>query len=136
MTKRKKAPRLLASELEILEMLWRSGPVTIVEAQRALGSSAGYTTVQTRLNRLVKKAVVRRSPERPAKYVAAIEPEEVVTGDLNMLLEKVSRGRVVPLVAHLVKDRSLSKAEVEELTKLIEEAEQQTPPENMEARKP
>ncbi len=123
---KKQVPRLLASELEILEMLWRSGSVTIVEAQRALGEQVGYTTVQTRLNRLVKKGVVRRSKSRPAKYSAGIAPEDVTSRDLDLLLEKVSRGRVVPLVAHLVRDRSLSDSEIEELKRLISDAERQT----------
>ncbi|MFC1758829.1 BlaI/MecI/CopY family transcriptional regulator [Planctomycetota bacterium] len=120
---KKSIPRLLASELEILEMLWRSESVTIVEGQRALDGNVGYTTVQTRLNRMVKKGVVRRSRTKPAKYSAAIMPEEVATGDLNLLLEKVSCGNVLPLVAHLVKDRSLTDDEIDQLKQLIADAE-------------
>ena len=118
-------PRLLASELEILEMLWREKSVTIVEGQRALNTDAGYTTVQTRLNRMVKKGVVKRSRGTPAKYSAAISPEDVTSVDLNLLLEKVSRGKVVPLVAHLVKDRSLTDIEIQQLKQMIAEAETQ-----------
>ncbi len=123
--RKKDVPRLLASELEILEMLWRTGSVTIVEGQRALSADAGYTTVQTRLNRLVKKGVVNRSRSKPAKYTAAIQPEEVASKDLDLLLSKVSRGSVLPLVTHLVKDRALTCEEMDELKKLINEAEQQ-----------
>lgn len=121
--RKKEVPRLLASELEILEMLWRAGSVTIVEGQRALGGDVGYTTVQTRLNRMVKKGVVKRSRSKPAKYTAAIQPEEVTSSDLDLLLDKVSRGSVMPLVTHLVKDRSLTCEEMDELKKLIAEAE-------------
>ena len=122
---KKLPPRLLASELEILEMLWRAESVTIVEGQRALKGQVGYTTVQTRLNRMVKKGVVNRSRSKPAKYSAAIKPEDVATGDLELLLEKVSRGRVLPLVSHLVKDRTLTVDEIEELKLLITRAERQ-----------
>jgi predicted transcriptional regulator len=120
---KKDVPRLLASELEILEMLWRAGSVTIIEGQRALGGDVGYTTVQTRLNRMVKKGVVKRSRSKPAKYTAAIQPEEVTSSDLDLLLDKVSRGSVMPLVTHLVKDRVLTCDEMDELKKLIAEAE-------------
>ncbi len=123
---KKAVPRLLASELEILEMLWRAGSVTIVEAQRALGNDAGYTTVQTRLNRMVKKSVVLRSKSKPAKYSAAIKQQDVTSSDLDLLLDKVSRGRILPLVAHLVKDRTLCDEEIEELKGLIAEAERKT----------
>ncbi|MCA9076621.1 MAG: BlaI/MecI/CopY family transcriptional regulator [Planctomycetaceae bacterium] len=124
MSPKKPVPRLLASELEILEMLWRTERVTLIEAQRALDCSDGYTTIQTRLNRMVKKGLVKRSRSKPAKYSAAIQPEAVTSGDLDLLLDKVSRGKVVPLVAHLVRERSLTDAEVAELKQLIADAEQ------------
>ena len=126
MAKKLKVPRLLASELEILEMLWRMKSVTIAEAREGLGGDIGYTTVQTRLNRMVKKGIVRRSRTTPAKYSAGITPDEVTGQDLDLLLEKVSGGRVVPLVAHLMKDRGLSSAEIEELKRLIRAAEQES----------
>ncbi len=122
---KKQIPRLLASELEILEMLWRADSVTIVEGQRALVGKAGYTTVQTRLNRMVKKGLVKRSRNRPARYSAALKPEDVAIQDLDLLLEKVSRGSVLPLVAHLVKNRSLTVDEIRELKQLISDAERQ-----------
>jgi predicted transcriptional regulator len=109
--------------MEILQMLWREGGVTISEAHRALDRPVGYTTVQTRLNRLVAKAVVTRSKDRPAKYQAAIAPEDVSAWDLDLLVERVSGGRVVPLVAHLVKDRTLSPQEILDLRRLLDEAE-------------
>ncbi len=120
---KKHVPRLLASELEILEMLWRTEGVTIVEGQRALGGQAAYTTVQTRLNRMVKKGVVKRSSGTPAKYSAAIAPEDVTSFDLNLLLEKVNRGRVFPLIAQLVKTRSLTVDEIREFKQLIADIE-------------
>ena len=104
-------------------MLWREGGVTILEAQQALGLPIGYTTVQTRLNRLVKKAVARKTRTRPAKYSAAVTPEEVRQLDLDLLVDRVSEGRVVPLVAHLVNRHSITQEELQELKKLVAKAE-------------
>jgi predicted transcriptional regulator len=109
--------------MEILQMLWREGPLSLSSAHRAIGRSIGYTTVQTRLNRLVAKHVVRRTSDRPARYEAAVAPSEVSAGHLDLLLERVSGGSVVPLVAHLVRDRALSAADIAELKRLIAEAE-------------
>ncbi len=103
-------------------MLWREGAVSLSQAHRALGLPIGYTTVQTRLNRLVKKGLVRRGEERPARYAAAVSRDDVCAEDLNLLVRRVS-GSVVPLVAHLVRERSLSASEVDELKLLIAEAE-------------
>ena len=128
MVKRKKpteVARLAAGEIELVAALWRSGPVTISEAHAALGKPIGYTTVQTRLNRLVAKGVVEKTAARPAKYRAVIEPADVNRSDLDTLVGQVNEGSVVPLVAHLVRDRKVSPAELRELKQLIEQAERQ-----------
>lgn len=119
----KRRTRLSAGELEVLDVLWRHGPVTLAAAHQNFGRPIGYTTVQTRLNRLVDKGMVKRSDQRPAQYRAAVAPEAVTAGHLDLLLERVSGGRVVPLVAHLVADRSLTAAEIGELKALIATAE-------------
>jgi BlaI family penicillinase repressor len=123
MNTRRKAARLAAGEIEILEMLWRKESATISEAHEALAREVGYTTVQTRLNRLVAKGLVRKAGLHPARYQAAIKPEQVCRGDLDVLVESVTSGRIVPLVAHLVQDRELSDDEISELKRLIDEAE-------------
>jgi BlaI family transcriptional regulator, penicillinase repressor len=128
MVKQGKQRRLSAGELEMLQMLWRDGPVTLSEAQGGLGRAIGYTTVQTRLNRLVEKGVVARTPQRPAKYRAAVAAEEVSAGHLNLLLERVSGGSIVPLVAHLMKGRRLSHDEIAALRKLISDSERHNGP--------
>ena len=123
MSKKRDLPRLAAGEVELLQMLWRAGGVTIIEAQRELGLPIGYTTVQTRLDRLVKKGIAKKSPKRPAKYSAAVTPEAVRGQDLDLLVEKMTDGEVVPLVAHLVGRRSLSRQEIRQLKQLIAAAE-------------
>lgn len=120
----RKLPRLAAGELELLEMLWRTGGATLAEAHQALERPVGYTTVQTRLNRLVDKKLVRRSRERPARYEAAVSRDAVIATDLGLLSSRVSEGRVVPLVAHLIRDRDLEAEEIEELKQLIRQAEE------------
>ncbi len=122
---KRKAARLSAGEMEILQVLWRDGAVSLSQAQAGLGRAIGYTTVQTRLNRLVDKGLVTRTADRPARYAAAVNQEDVSARHLDLLLERVSGGSVVPLVAHLVRDRSLSAADIAELKQLIAEAERQ-----------
>lgn len=115
--------RLGAGELELLEVLWREGSVTIAEAQAGLGRQQGYTTVQTRLERLVTKGVAAKSKTRPAKYSAVVTEEDVSRDDLKVLVRRVTRGRVVPLIAHLVNDRPLTTDEVDQIRALIAQAE-------------
>ena len=121
--KKQDVPRLAAGEIEMLQMLWREGQVTIMAAQKALGLPIGYTTVQTRLNRLVKKGVASKTKERPAEYSANVTPEDVRQRDLDLLVDRVSEGQVAPLVAHLVSRESVSSEELRELKQLVVEAE-------------
>jgi BlaI family penicillinase repressor len=116
-------PRLAAGELEMLQMLWRTPGVTILEAHESLGLPIGYTTVQTRLNRLVAKGVAKRTKDRPARYSAAVSAADVRRQDLDMLVERVSEGRVAPLVAHLLERHKVTPEEIAELKRLVAEAE-------------
>ncbi len=115
--------RLLSGELELLEVLWREGAVTIAEAQRGLGREQGYTTVQTRLDRLVAKKLATKSRTRPAKYKAKLKRDDVSRNDLNVLVRRVTGGRVVPLIAQLVTEHDLSDEDISEIRELIEAAE-------------
>src|SRR5262245_23956077 len=126
MTSASNLPRLTNGELEIVSALWNAGPATISDVHVALGRPVGYTTVQTRLNRLVEKGVVSKSDDRPARYRAMFSPEEVSRHDLDVLVRRVNQGQVVPLVACLVRDRNLTAAEIEDLRQLIDEAERQS----------
>ena len=123
MVRKKSKQKLSAGEMEIMSLLWEHGELTLSEAQRMFGREIGYTTMQTRLNRLVEKGLAERSSTRPAKYTAAVSKESVSANHLDTLLERVTGGQVVPLVAQLVNDRSLTKAELLELKKLIRDAE-------------
>ena len=120
--------KLSAGEMEIMKLLWQEGPLTISETHEAMVSirPTGYTTVQTRLNRLAKKGLVERSPDRPAKYGAAVSPDAVSAGHLDQLVENVAQGSVVPLVAQLLSNRKLSAEEIAELKQFIEDAEKKS----------
>ena len=94
-----------------------------MQAQQEFSRPIGYTTVQTRLNRLVDKGLAEKTPERPSRYRAAVKPGAVSAGHLDLLLERVSDGSVVPLIAQLLQDRSFTTAEITALKKLVEEQE-------------
>ncbi len=114
--------RLTRGELQILQMLWREERVTIAGAHQALGEPIGYSTMQTRLNRLVSKGLARKTKETPTRYEAAIKPEDVVESELRTLVQDVSGG-VVPLVAQLFREHQPSAAELDEIRQLIQQAE-------------
>ena len=115
--------KLSSGEMEIMGMLWEHGPLMLSAAHERLGRPIGYTTVQTRLNRLVEKGLVTRSNGRPAQYSAAVSRADISANHLDVLLNRVTGGNIVPLVAHLVSDRSLTRNQIGELKKIIRDAE-------------
>jgi BlaI family transcriptional regulator, penicillinase repressor len=126
MARKPKPVRLSSGELKILAMLWEHGALTIAQAHEIFARSArpvGYPTMQTRLNRLVDKGYVRRSDGRPAQYEAAITAEQVSAGHLRQILDAIGGQSLVPLVAHLISHRSLSAVEIDDLKRLLGEAE-------------
>lgn len=112
-------------ELELLKLLWDHGALSLAEVHERVGREVGYTTVQTRLNRLVDKGWVekQKAGRVPTRYAAVIEPDSVRETQLTDFVERVTQGSVVPLVAHLVQGASLTSDELAELKKLIRDAE-------------
>ena len=123
---KKKLPKPTQGEMELLTLLWENDSLSISEAHEKYTRQVGYTTVQTQLNRLVGKglATKTKSGKNPARYVATVKPEEVSATQLDSLVDRVTQGSVVPLVAHLVKRTSLTKNELSEIKTLLKEAEQ------------
>jgi BlaI family penicillinase repressor len=129
MARKPKPVRLSPGELELMSMLWEEGPLTVAEAHEKFGrygKPIGYPTMQTRLNRLVEKGHVARGDRRPARYEAAITSQQVSAGHFRQLLDAVGRHKLVPLVGHLIAERSLTAAEIEDLKRLLAEAEKAT----------
>jgi predicted transcriptional regulator len=122
--KKQEVPPISPWEMELMQVLWNADGVTILQAQQAIDRPIGYTTVQTRLNRLVEKGLAQKSPQRPTRYLAAVPPDTVSAGHLDLLLERVSDGNVVPLIAQLMKDRPFSNDEIHELKNLVKQLEQ------------
>lgn len=137
MAKQKPTERFAPGEISILRLLWDLGASTLSEAHAEIvrrGEQIGYTTVQTRLERLVAKNVVSKTSDRPAKYQAAIAPDEVSGPLLDLLLERVSGA--VPLFAQLIQDPTLTREDLAEMKRLIAEAEQKQPREKNSKRNP
>ena len=124
----KKRLRPAPGELELMAMLWREGPLTLAQAHERFaeyGRPVSYPTMQTRLNRLAAKGMLRRSSDRPALYGAAVSAEDVGAEHLDRWLHTTRQETVVPLVAHLISERPLGEQEIAELRRLLDAAERQ-----------
>ena len=85
--KRKQPVKLTSGEVDLMDLLWRHQKLTLAAAHAAFDAGRiGYTTMQTRLNRLVEKGLARRSSDRPAVYSPCVAREEVQAGHLDDML--------------------------------------------------
>jgi len=118
----KKTPlKLSPGELELLELLWDRGPLTIAGAHQAFlerGRSIGYPTVQTRLNRLADKGILRKLHQHPTVYEAVLQSSDV-SGRYFDLFDKLCGGNLAPLMLHLSGKRALTPEELRVLKEII-----------------
>jgi len=82
-------------ELEIMKVLWTTGPANVQTVQSALREGAlAYTTVQTMLNVLHRKGRVKRKlKDRAYLYQPALSRQTAVTQALGTCWTSSSAGR-------------------------------------------
>ncbi len=116
--------RISEAEAVVMEVLWGEHPLTADEVIARLpgGNDWAEATVKTLLNRLLNKGAIGAAKEgRRYLYSPQVERDDWVLEESSSLLERLFDGRVAPLVAHFSQHRKLSRADVAELRKLLEE---------------
>ncbi len=120
-------PKLSKLELQILEALWVNGRASIREIQEAFPKPRpAYTTIQTTVYRLEGKKALRRV--RKISNAHIFEP--IVARDVtrHRLLDKILSffgGRAQPMMAQLAEAGKLTRNDVRELEKMIEQHDRQ-----------
>lgn len=120
----KPIPQISEAESVVMEALWAHSPRSAEEVAAAIGGERAWqeSTVKTLLNRLLRKNAVKVLKDgRRYLYSAAITREQWLHSESKGFLDRLFDGRVAPLVAHFSRHRKLSKADLEELKRLIGE---------------
>lgn len=116
--------RLGAVQLRIMRVLWAEGRVTARAITEALNREEpiAHSTVQTLLRKLeAKGAVAHEQEERSFLFRALIKESDVTRSAAQDLLDRVFRGSVSGLVAHLLDQEEVSPEEMKRLRALIDE---------------
>ena len=122
---RRKSERLTPLELEIMHVLWETGPANVQTVQQQLPRELAYTTVQTMLNILHRKGKVKRTlKERAYFYRPAVSRSQVVRHAVSDLVEHLFGGSVENLVMSLVETKHLDAAKLARLNRLLQAAEE------------
>ncbi len=114
------------SELEILQVLWEHGSMTVRELNDKLNDQrrVGYTTSLKMMQIMTEKGLLTRDTSlRSHIYAPALQPEDVQSNILNHVLKTVFMGNRSRMVLQVMGNQSVSREELAELKALIKKIE-------------
>lgn len=117
------------SELEILQILWESGPNSVRFVNEKLNEKreVGYTTTLKIMQIMTEKGLVTRDTEsRTHIYHSAVKEQETQNSLLDSFIEKTYRGSAMRLVMQALGQEEATSAELAELKQLIDKMENKT----------
>ena len=118
---RQKSEQLTPLELEIMKVLWETGPANVQTVQQRLERELAYTTVQTMLNVLHRKGKAKRTLKNKAYfYRPAVSRAQVMGNAVGDLIDRMFGGSAESLVMSLVETRQLTPEKLSRLQKLVE----------------
>jgi BlaI family penicillinase repressor len=122
---RHKTEQLTPLELEIMHVLWETGPANVQTVQQKLKRDLAYTTVQTMLNILHRKGKAKRTlKDRAYFYKPAVSRKQVLSKHVVDVVDRLFGGSAESLFMSLVETKHLTAAKLARLHKLLEEAEE------------
>ncbi len=119
-------PALSKAEMEVVRIVWNLGEATVRQALDAFPTQRNidFTTVQTYLRRLETKGYLRAKRQgRALVYRPRVRPDDVIRDTVGDLVNRLFDGQAVPLLHHLIRDRSIGKEEIQELREMIDQWE-------------
>src|SRR5262252_7696263 len=123
---RSKSENLTPLELEIMSVLWETGPANVQTVQQQLPRELAYTTVQTMLNILHRKGKVKRTlKDRAYFYRPAVSRSQVVRHAVSDLVEHLFGGSAESLVMSLVETKHLDAEKLARLNRLVKKSEEE-----------
>jgi BlaI family transcriptional regulator, penicillinase repressor len=114
-------PRLTASQLTLMQVLWSRDEASVIDVQRAMkGRRLALTTVATMLVRLEQRGLVsHRAEGRQYIYRSRVSPADVRETVTRELLRNLFDGDVTAFVTQLLDSRKLTREEVADLQRLV-----------------
>lgn len=123
-----KKAHLSDAEWRIMNLLWEQAPRTMMQITNALKAETNWTkhTVISFLKRMEEKGALRHEEGEKAKlYFPSLNREEAALQETEDFLSRVFRGRMGMMLNTMVRQQALSKEELQELHKILEQAEEE-----------
>jgi predicted transcriptional regulator len=121
-----RAPHPTKAELDILHVLWSSGPLSVREVQQTLNESreTGYTTVLKTLQIMTEKGLVDRDDSvKPQLYRARQSQDRTQKQMLTDFVQRAYGGSIKAMVLHAIGTRRPSAKDLQALEQLLDKLE-------------
>jgi len=112
------------SEAKVMQALWAQSPLSTEQVCEKLSQRETWhvSTVKTLLGRLLKKnAIAAEADGRRFLYRPLLTREDYVSSESRSLLDRLFGGKLTPLVSHFAEQRKLTRRDVRELRRLLDE---------------
>ena len=118
------------SEMEwlILRVVWDNIKSSVKEVWQKIypDGEKAYTTVQTYMDRLVEKKILKKEKIGLVNfYEALISEKEAMDQVTENLVDRAFQGSFGLLAAHLIGSRQLNPSDLDKIKKMIQEKEEQ-----------
>lgn len=124
MTSTSRPRRLGDLQLKIMQVLWDRREATVADVHAVVASEEGlaYTTIATMLRKMEdRNLVAHRLDGRTFVYRPQVEAHTVTRGMSDHLLDRLFKGSLSDMVAHLLTTREVSREELVKVERLIAE---------------
>lgn len=125
MSREAQLPRPTEAELEILTVLWETGPATVRQVYERISErrpAAQYSTILKFMQIMADKGLLHRDETQRAHIYEAARPREWTQRQLaGHLLERAFNGSAKALLIGALSAKRATASEVAELRKLLDE---------------
>jgi len=119
---------LTNSEWSVMECLWDHSPRTGREAVEHLNKTVGWSrsTTLTMLRRMTEKELIKCYEESGVNvYAPLVNRDDAVRHETEGFLDRVYNGSISMMISSITKKQSLSRKEIDELYKILKQAEEE-----------
>ena len=121
----KAMPQISDAELEVMKILWETGKTTSTQIIERLSETSDWKpkTIHTLIARLVEKKAIdaKKIDGKSYLYSANVAEEDYKSQASKSFLKQLFNGSINLMVANYVKEQKLTKKEIDELKKLLDE---------------
>ncbi len=120
---KKSLPKISDSEFEVMKIIWELNPIRTKEITELLSTKKDWTeqTIKTLINRLLNKDAISFKKEgRTYFYYPLIDEKDYINKESKSFLQKFYDGSLNAMFSYFIKDKNLSKSDIEELKKLLD----------------